>query len=69
MVSGSEREDGRIQSTMSKASKLIDPNEFLIVAVLPITLEKAVRLDRQVVRSYKHNKYKQNDEQLWIRLK
>lgn len=69
MVSGSEREDGRIQSTMSKASKLIDPNEFLIVAVLPITLEKAVRLDQQVVRSYKHNKYKQNDEQLWIRLK
>ncbi len=55
--------------TKSKVSKLIDPNEFLIVAVLPITLERAVRLDRQVVRSYKHNGCKPNEEELWIRLK
>ena len=29
-----------IASSKSKASKLIDPNEFVIVAVLPVTLER-----------------------------
>lgn len=55
-------------SSRSKASKLIDPNEFVIVAVLPATLERTLRMDRHVVRLYIQNKLKGNDEQPWIRL-
>jgi hypothetical protein len=57
-----------ISSSKSKASKLIDPNEFVVVAVLPVALERSLRLDRHVVRLYMQNMVKATEEQPWIRL-